>query len=198
MSPSAGLWAHLQTALLALALLGGLPARLRSRLGLRIGAPVLALGAAYLPVAGLDLTEQLYGYCGALSLTSLALLADFSGRRLALGGLFSAAERRSLLSGAALLGLLLYPMTLGLSHIDPYALGYAHPALPLALTLASGAAAWAGMRGVAWLGAAILWVWLIGLGESQNLWDYLLDAWIFLYAIPWSSTALVRWRLSGS
>ena len=30
---------------------------------------------------------------------------------------------------------------------------------------------------------AVLAGWLLALGESQNLWDYLLDTWLWLYAL---------------
>jgi len=50
---------------------------------------------------------------------------------------------------------------------------------------------------VALLLLVVLWAWLLGLGESQNLWDYLIDPWLVLYAVPWAiASALGRRPLS--
>ena len=76
---------------------------------------------------------------------------------------------------AAALGLVLYPAALGLGWFDPYALGFG-AWLPAAF-LACGAVCWpfAGTRLIAlWVMAALI-AHGYGLGESDNLWDYLLD-----------------------
>ena len=185
MSLSAALWAHLQTTLLLLLPLCLLPQGLRRTPALRIGAPLLLFAAAFLPLGDLDVNAYLYAYTGALSLSTLALIAALAGRRLWSLEILPQQDRRALLTGAAATGLLLYPMALGLGPFDPYAMGFAGPLLPLLLAVAAAAAWWQGLRATAVVLLAVLWGWLLALGESQNLWDYLLDAWLWLYAILW-------------
>lgn len=192
MSFSAGLWAYLQTGLILLAAACLSPPRLRTRRGFRVAAPWLLFPAAFMPLDGSDLTAHVYAYTGALSLPSLLLIAGFSARRLAWWRPLPERERRTILLGAALAALILYPMALGLGPFDPYALGYSGLALPLALGLGAALAWWQGWRLTAVLLAAVLWAWLLELGESQNLWDYLLDAWLGWYAIFWMLLTPIR------
>ena len=100
------------------------------------------------------------------------------------------------MGGAALTGLLLYPMALGLGPFDPYSLGFSGlgfsaPWLPLLLAAAATAAWWRGLRATAVVLLAVFWGWLLGVGESQNLWNYLLDAWLWLFALAWLPYSLV-------
>ncbi len=183
MSLSTTLWAHLQAALLLLLPLCLLPETLRHQPALRIGAPLLLLAAAFLPVGEPDPSDYLYAYTGGLSLPTLALVAALIGRRLWSLEMLPQQDRRAILTGAATAGVLLYPMTLGLGPFDPYAMGFAGPLLPLLLSAAAAAAWWWGLRATAVVLLAVLGSWLLALGESQNLWDYLLDAWLWLYAV---------------
>jgi len=146
---------------------------------------------------GLDLSVQTLPYTGFLSLTSLLLLTDCAGRRLAGMRLVPAPERSLLSATAAALGLALYPAALGLGAWDPYGLGLSGAVLPLALGGAAALAGWRRYWAVALLLLVVLWAWLLGLGESQNLWDYLIDPWLVLYAVPWAiASALGRRPLS--
>jgi hypothetical protein len=143
------------------------------------------LPAAFLPLGDPDPSAYLYAYTGALSLPTLALIVALAGRRLWSLEILPLRDRRAMLTGAAAVGLLLYPMALGLGPFDPYAMGFAGPLLPLLLAAAAAAAWWRGLRATAVVLLAVLWGWLLALGESQNLWDYLLDAWLWLYALLW-------------
>jgi hypothetical protein len=178
MSTAAYLWAHLQTALLALLPLALVPSVVRRPWS----ALTLAAGLAWLPLGALDLSSRLLSYSGLLSLTSLLLLTDQAARRLADRRLLAPLEQRLLLLGAGLLGLVLYPPALGLGRFDPYGLGLAGITLPLALGATAALAWWHARRGPAWLLLGALWAWLLGIGESQDLWDYLIDPWVVLYA----------------
>ena len=134
---------------------------------------------ALLPVDGLSLAGLLRGLFGDLSMASLLLLGlglwrDEAGRE---------RQRIGLSAGAAALGVCLYPAALGLGMFDPYRLGFGD------LTLLSGllaAALLAALRGyglaAVWLSLAVLG-WALGLGESTNLWNYLIDPWVCLYAL---------------
>jgi hypothetical protein len=75
-------------------------------------------------------------------------------------------------------------MALGLSAFDPYALGFAGPARGLLLVLSLLALfAWWGGR-ILLLLAILLGIgaYRLGLLESSNLWDYLLDPWLAVAA----------------
>lgn len=194
MSFATGVWAYLQTVLLLIAGACLLPARLRVRRGFRFSVPTLVLPAAIVPLDGSDLTGHVYAYTGALSLPGLLLIAGFAARRLSWRELLPERERRMILFGAALAALALYPMALGLGPLDPYTMGYGGAVLPLFLGLGAAVAWWRERRWTAVLLAAVLWFWLLELGESQNLWDYLLDAWLGAYAVVWTLTARIRSR----
>jgi hypothetical protein len=92
----------------------------------------------------------------------------------------------------ALLAMAFYPFALGLSMIDPYAWGYG--SIPfligvLILALVFGLAGW--IKGVWIIGAAII-AWSLQWHESSNLWDYLLDPVLAVWALfaAWSGV----WR----
>jgi hypothetical protein len=73
----------------------------------------------------------------------------------------------------AVAGLVLYPMGLGLSRIDHYAWGWS-PMLPIAVTAAATLILFRGNR----FGIVLMLPfvgWLLGLQESTNFWDSLID-----------------------
>jgi hypothetical protein len=161
-------------------------------------ALAIAAATAYLPFGELDLTGLLIPYTGTLSVPSLVLVGAGAAARWGLPTTLPAADRAAMLSGAAVLGLLLYPAALGLGPWDPYGLGY--DGLALAGPCAAAAvAAWkrAWLATAATLTAA-LWAWALGLGNSPNLWDYLLDMWIALFAVAWGFRRLARKAVRGN
>lgn len=120
----------------------------------------------------------LRGIGGSLSVTSLFLLA---------AGVVApkALDRREvrILSSFVLAGaLILYPMALGLTRVDPYALGYPDRVRSLLLGLAPALLlAW--LRGsllVPLASALALAGFRLEVLESTNLWDYLFDPWLVL------------------
>ncbi len=181
MSVSVWLWAHLQSTLLLSALLCLAP--LPPGRGRAVGIAAAALLIPLLTLGGIDLAGRLYAHSGALSLPGMTLLAAFVTHRLGGPTLLPPAEREGWLRALPLLALLLYPPSLGLGGFDPYGLGFADPGLPVILVFAALLLWFSGRRASALLLSAILWGWLLGLGESDNLWDYLLDAWTALAAL---------------
>ena len=143
----------------------------------------LALGLSWLPVFGLPLAGYVRGVLSDLSFTSMALLTCAIAPRLGASSLGSAEEWRFVFGLVAATGLFLYPMALGLGPFDPYTLGFAPTGLLVMLALFAGLAWW--RRYHVCLGAIVLAVlaYRLGLLESSNLWDYLLDPWLLLYAI---------------
>jgi hypothetical protein len=82
----------------------------------------------------------------------------------------------------ALISLAFYPLDLGLGMIDPYAWGYGSIGLLAAVllfALVCGLAGW--MKGV-WIIALAIIAWAAHWHESANLWDYVLDPLLAIWA----------------
>ncbi|MBU3628709.1 hypothetical protein [Polynucleobacter sp. AP-Reno-20A-A9] len=83
----------------------------------------------------------------------------------------------------AIVSLCFYPFALGLGMIDPYAWGYRSIAFLVAVlffALVCGLANWT--KGV-WIIAIAILAWSVHWHESANLWDYLLDPFLAIWAI---------------
>ncbi len=139
---------------------------------------LLAAGAALLmvPIRGIRLLGYARGVAGDLSITSILLLASAA----VAPKLLDRQELRALAAFVLFGALILYPMTLGLSALDPYALGYpgqVRGAL-IGLSLVS-LGAWFRGRILLLLSLLLgLAAYRLELLESTNLWDYLLDPWL--------------------
>lgn len=174
---------YLGCMLLAAACAAGCAGRSRFRLPLALASGALLL----VPVGDLLAVEYLRGVFGDLSIVTQMLLAAFVLGR--------APERRQL--GAVMVlalasAVFLYPATLGLTVFDPYALGYASLALAAALAVLTLAAWYLGFE---WLAACLLVAVaakVVGVLESRNLWDYLVDPLLALYAVFWLCRAALR------
>ncbi len=125
----------------------------------------------------------LRGLTGDLSVTSTVWLALAIYQLLTNKDGFASRERKLFTWGVALFGLVFYPLALGVGNVDPYAWGYANGYM---LATVLGLSAWAWMRGftvVAWILILSVLAWSLGLLQSNNLWDYLLDPFIFFFAL---------------
>ena len=83
----------------------------------------------------------------------------------------------------AIIALCFYPLALGLGMVDPYAWGYGSIAFLVAVlffALVCGLANWT--KGV-WIIAIAILAWTAHWHESANLWDYLLDPFLAIWAI---------------
>ncbi len=138
---------------------------------------VLAAAVSFIPVGGLAVAGYVRGVTGDLSTTTLLLLcAGF------VGGI-GRSERLTISALVASSALFLYPMALGLGPFDPYRLGFAPQGLLLGV-LALALVAW--FRRFYFLLACLLVAVAshgLGLFESTNLWDYLLDPWLAVVSI---------------
>ena len=151
----------------------------------RIAVVAAAGAAALLPFGGLMLAGYLRGALGDLSMVSMGLLAVavvqyVDGKRY-----FAQREQTVIMATAVLGGSFLYPAALGLTYFDPYALGYSSPWLAVVL-LVLAVGAW--YLRLEWLAALVLVAVVARLGgalESRNLWDYLIDPLLLLYALLW-------------
>jgi hypothetical protein len=87
----------------------------------------------------------------------------------------------------ALIAIVFYPLALGFGMLDPYAWGYHSIGLlvvVIVFAILCGLTAWT--KGV-WILSTAIMAWSVGWHESANLWDYILDPFLALwalYAIP--------------
>jgi hypothetical protein len=91
--------------------------------------------------------------------------------------------RRALLLLVALAALALYPLALGATAFDSYRIGYGDARFFAALLLVALAAWIWNYHLIALCIAFAILAWTFGWYESGNLWDYLLDPWIAIYAL---------------
>lgn len=165
-----------------------------SRFSPAVRFSVCALLAAFMviPVKGLVVAGYVWGLIGDPSIATIALMSlvcikQLTGREVC--------DDRNV--GALLLlvlagGAMLYPLALGLSPYDPYALGFGSWMLYSALLAVALAAWWLQLPlVVAWIVASAL-AYTFGMFESTNLWNYLLDPIAVLIAIGWTAVKLIQ------
>ena len=169
--------------LLSLAVLAAALRLRRFTVGTR-AAVMLAAGVALLvPIGELSLAAYVRGATGDLSISTLVLagaacIAQFTGRPL-----IGQRDVRALSWLLAATAVFLYPLALGLTPFDPYALGYGSAGLVTALLLVTLAAWGAGLNLIVLVVIAAVLAYLGGAVESMNLWDYLIDPLVSVYAL---------------
>lgn len=142
----------------------------------RAGRIAIAVGGglvAFVPAFGTTPGEFLLGIMGPVSAATIVFIAVF---------LYALVTRqhewlfpsRPFRICVLVIGLVFYPLTIGLTTFDPYDLGYRGLALP-ALMLILLAVGWiARVSDIAcWVGLAAL-LFLLDAYGSRNLWDYLI------------------------
>lgn len=152
---------------------------------LRAASVVLLLLVGAIPVRGLPLAGYVRGVVGDPSISTMMLAGAWLVSFVRGRELVDARERSAWLLAAVAAALFLYPGALGASAFDPYALGYGSYGFATSL-LAVTLVAWRARR--FWLVASIvaaLTAYLLGLLESANLWDYLVDPLIGVYGALW-------------
>lgn len=168
--------------LAAITLLARLPRVQALPLPKRAGVLVAAIILISIPVWGVSLAGFVRGMTGDLSIATLVLLAlalahSFSGH-VRVGDQNRLAMLKMILTAA----ILFYPPVLGIGMFDPYRLGYGNLWFMVALL---GLAVWASLRYSTLFALCIalaVAAWSVGWYESPNLWDYLLDPWLAVYA----------------
>ena len=142
----------------------------------RITLAAVVLLALLMPINGLSVAEWLRGMVGDLSITTLLLLALTSRKK-------SAPIATATLLLIATLGSILYVTALGFSSVDAYRFGFGNlPLLAGLLTLAI-VSGWQKNVTLALAISLAVLAWSVGYYESTNVWDYLLDPLLFIYAL---------------
>ncbi|MFZ2162185.1 MAG: hypothetical protein WAW02_08215 [Sideroxyarcus sp.] len=142
-----------------------------------------AIVLASIPLWGLSLSGFVRGITGDLSIMTLLVLALAMARTLSGCELIEEENRLRILRAIAIAAVVLYPFALGFTLFDTYRLGYGNLWFMLALL---GFTLWSVLRYSMLLALVIalaVAAWSVGWYESPNLWDYLFDPWLAIYAI---------------
>lgn len=181
--------------LLLLGLLPGIARLSRRRRALLPGA-VFAL--LLIPFGGMPFAAYVRGMTGDLSITTLVLLCCTMLRPWYGCAEVQDKHRLALLTLIALAALGLYPMALGVGVHDPYRLGYGNLQFVAALLLLALAAWFRGFSLIALCIALATLAWTVGWYESDNLWDYLIDPFVAIYALAaimiYGVKTLLKWQ----
>ena len=183
--PANAIFGLLGCGLLSLAAVASLIRLRRLPVRARHAVMLAAALAVFVPIGDLSVAAYVRGVTGDLSMATLVLagaacLAQLTGR--------TTIERRErgvlcwLLTVAAAF---LYPFALGWTRFDPYALGYGSIEFVSALLLLTLAAWWARLNLIVLVVVVAALAFLGGVYESRNLWDYLIDPLVSLYALAW-------------
>lgn len=152
----------------------------QSRLAVVLGTVfVLSL----IPFGTLPIAAYARGITGDLSITTLVLLWCALLKPWCSCAATGTEHRRVLLILIALCALAFYPMALGAGSFDPYRLGYGNPLFIVVLLLIALAAWFRKFILIALCIALATLAWAAGWYESNNLWDYLLDPFVSVYAL---------------
>lgn len=178
------LWAYagqiLLLAVLMTLMLGRYIKSSRQRLGV---VAVFTALCFVIPLSGLSVGQWFRSVVGDLSVFTLLIFLNILVQRLFNGNLIMPASRRIFLSGIALVGLVFYPLALGVSSFDAYHFGYSPILMVIFLCLLSIVAWLRGNRDLAIILLLSLLAYNLQLLESVNLWDYVLDPILLVYAV---------------
>jgi len=83
----------------------------------------------------------------------------------------------------ALIAIVFYPLALGFGMMDPYAWGYGSIGLLIAVVLFAIICGLAGWTKGVWILSFAIIAWAAHWHESANLWDYLLDPFLAIWAL---------------
>ena len=167
----------------AVSLLPGIAGFSKSRLArMRLAVlQVVVFALMLIPFGDMPPAAYLRGMTGDLSITTLVLLGCAMLRPWM--GCAADRQRLALLGLIALSALAFYPMALGAGAYDPYRLGYGSVQFVVVLLLLALAAWSRGQAMIALCIALAMLGWASGWYESGNLWDYLIDPFVSIYAL---------------
>ena len=186
-------------AIVTLALRAPFFARLQRNLKIALAVGLVIVLA--IPFEGLSAVEFVRGISGDLSITTLILLSLFlflprpvSGSRANMGAetlLYHRADhtphrpptKGKLLSLIVITALVLYPLALGVSSFDSYRLGFGNLWFITGLLIVALAAWFQQYILIAISISLAVLAWSVGWYESNNLWNYLIDPWVAIYAL---------------
>lgn len=145
-----------------------------------------------IPFGELSNAAKLRGLVGDLSMTSLLGMTLISFSYITGKDYLNRYNRYVLLLSVLCAAAFLYPMTMGMTFFDPYLLGYGSYGFA-AVVLLIAVISWY-IRAYVMAAALLLAMvaYSVGLYESRNLWDYLIDPVVTLYAVLWLASTVLR------
>ncbi len=167
----------------------------RLSLRARIAAMLAAGLAVFVPVGELSVAGYVRGVTGDVSMTTLVLAAAACMAQLTGRAPIGPRDRRALLWLVAAGAVFLYPFALGLTPFDPYALGFGSVGFVTTLLLVTLAAWYARFNLIVLIVIVAALAYLGGGYESRNLWDYLIDPLVSVYALVSLLAGVCRRRL---
>ncbi len=152
---------------------------------------LLLLLCMTIPLYELTVGQWLRSVVGDLSVLTLVVFANILAKRLWSYTVLEAASRKNLLLLVAVVGVVFYLMALGVGPVDPYRLGFTPLIMASLLGLTSLIAWLTQARRLAIILLLPLLAYNLHLLESDNLWDYLLDPVLVIYALVQSAFAML-------
>lgn len=152
---------------------------------------LLCFAAASIRILGLTAAGWMTGILPGVSVPIGFLLVHAGLRLCGCDGLLRGRDFPGLWRFGAVAGLILYPAAMGWGSWDPYAAGWSRSWVVIAAGVVCLVALLRGHRLGMVLLAAIL-AWRIGLLESQNYWDYLVDPLFAVAALIFSAASGLR------
>lgn len=177
--------AGIALAIVALALRLPVLARLQPKPKMWLAGALLM--AVIVPLGALSAVEFVRGVTGDLSITTLLLLV----LALRSNAVTAVQQKFGLLVLIALGAVALYPFALGVGMFDPYRMGFGNQWFIAGLLLLTLLAWLRHYTLMAWAIALAVLAWSAGWYESNNLWDYLIDPWVTIYAVSALTKRLV-------
>jgi hypothetical protein len=144
-----------------------------------------------LPISGLSLFMYPRGVIGDLSMTTKVYLTAWLLFRSGRPKIVHGREINFLLKTIAAVGVVFYPLSLGLTSFDPYSAGFSASILIIWTVIAAAYGLRKGYYIFAVAMLTALWGYLLGLMESDNLLDYLFDPLLFIYAAYFTCVKLI-------
>lgn len=136
-----------------------------------------------IPIGPLPPAAYLRGITGDVSITTLVLLGEGALGTWCRSMRPDPRQRQLLWLVLAFAAVVFYPMALGLGTFDPYRMGYGNGVFLAALLLLALVSWYLNFAFVALCVTLATAGWTVGWYESDNLWDYLLDPFLSVYAI---------------
>lgn len=177
-----GLYMNISTAIIYLSLGAALASRITDKITRRwvLVTGVLLL-SFFIPILDSNPWLWMNGATGELSITSLVLLSGFVMQRLVGVSILSVSTRKHLYFLILLIGILLFPATLGLVRFDPYVLGYSFELSLLLLSLAL--LYWIQKKQqLSIILLIVVFASVMDLSTSINTWDYFIDPLLWLFS----------------
>jgi hypothetical protein len=181
--PANAIFGLLGCGLLSLAAVATLIRLRRLPVRARYAVMLAAALAVFVPIGDLSVAAYVRGVTGDLSAATLVLaggvcLAQLTGR-----ALIGRRDKQALCWLLALAAAFLYPFALGWTRFDPYALGFGSVEFITVLVLITLASWGARLNLIVLVVVVAALAFLGGAYESRNLWDYLIDPLVALYAM---------------